>query len=146
MAAFLGRILTPRRGAVAGAATVVRVLAGVVFFVIGLGKFTGHAGEVADFEHYGIPWASLAVYLSGVVEVIGGALLVAGLFVRLAALLLAVNLVVAISTAGVRDGGAFHLGVGPALLAAMLFLLWAGAGARSVDARLVASSGPLAAT
>lgn len=66
---------------------------------------------------------------------VGGTLLVIGLLTRLAAALLAVNLVVAIATAGVMEGGAFHLGVGPSLLVAMLFLLWAGGGARSLDRR-----------
>ena len=70
----------------------------------------------------------LAVWVSGTIEVVGGVLLVAGLLTRLAAAALAVNLVVAISTAGVMEGGSFHLGVGPTLLVAMLFLLWAGGG------------------
>ena len=40
--------------------------------------------------------------------------------------LLAVNLAVAISTAGVMEGGSFHLGVGPALLVAA----WLASGVR----------------
>ena len=42
----------------------------------------------------------------GTIEVVGGVLLVAGLLTRLAAVALAVDLVVAISTAGVMEGGA----------------------------------------
>ena len=45
----------------------------------------------------------------------------------------------AIATAGRVDGGTFHLGVGPAMLVAMLFLVWAGPGAsRSTTASAAA--------
>jgi putative oxidoreductase len=91
--------------------------------------------EAADYEKYGVPLPDIAVWVSGTVEVVGGALLVMGLLTRLAAALLAMNLVVAISTAGVMEGGTFHLGVGPALLVAMLFVVWAGGGAFSLDGR-----------
>ena len=60
-------------------------------------------------------------------------LLVIGLFTRPAALLLAINLVGAIATAGRVDGGTFHLGVGPAMLVAMLYLVWAGCGRLALD-------------
>jgi putative oxidoreductase len=140
------RLLAPHHGAVGGVATGVRIAAGLAFFAIGIGKFAGHAGEVTDFQRYGIPWASLAVYVSGIMEVMGGFLLVVGLFTRVAAFVLSVNLVIAVSTAGVVDGGVFHLGVGPALLVAMVFLLWAGGGAYSLDARLADASRPVAAT
>ncbi len=43
----------------------------------------------------------------------------------------------AISTAGVKVGGAFHLGVAPTLLAIMLFLVWAGSGPAALDQRLL---------
>ena len=92
--------------------------------------------EAMDFDHYGVPSADVAVYLVGVVELIGGFLLVVGLFTRLAALLLAVNMVGAIATAGRVDGGSFHLGVAPTLLVAMLFLLWAGSGTLALDGKL----------
>ena len=69
-------------------------------------------------------------------ELLGGFLLVVGLFTRLAALILAVNMVGAIATAGRVDGGSFHLGVAPTLLVAMLFLVWAGSGALAVDPKL----------
>jgi putative oxidoreductase len=100
------------------------------------GKFADHMAEAVDFERYGLPWPDGAVYLAGTVELVGGVLLVVGLATRLAALVLACNLVVAIATAGRVDGGSFHLGVGPTMLVAMLFLVWAGAGALSVDERL----------
>jgi putative oxidoreductase len=130
------RALAPRGGTVAVVAAAVRVVAGVALVVIGSGKFVDHMQEAVDFRGYGIPLPDLAVWVSGTVEVVGGALLVLGLATRLAAALVAVNLVVAISTAGVMEGGTFHLGVGPALLLAMVFLLWSGGGAWSLDGRL----------
>jgi len=116
--------------------TAVRVVTGVLFITFSAGKFVDHTHELADFEHYGVPLADIAVYLVGVVELVGGILLVVGLFTRLAALILAANMVGAIATAGRVDGGSFHLGVAPTLLVAMLFLLWAGSGAFALDTKL----------
>ena len=122
--------LAPRDGAASKLAVVVRVVAGVAFVLIGIGKFADHMQEAVDFDQYGVPLPDLAVWVSGTIEVVGGALLVVGWLTRLAAALLAVNLVVAISTAGVMDGGTRSTsGWGPALLLAMLFLVWAGGGA-----------------
>ena len=121
--------------------TAVRVIAGVLFITFSIGKFSDHTHEAMDFDHYGVPLADIAVYLVGVVELIGGFLLVVGLFTRLAAVILALNMVGAIATAGRVDGGSFHLGVAPALLVAMLFLVWAGSGAYAVDAKLAGGEG-----
>ena len=124
---------TRAHGAGAWATTAVRVVTGVLFVLFSLGKFVDHAAESADFDHYGIPAPEVATYLVGTLELLGGVLLVIGLCTRPAALLLALNLVGAISTAGRVDGGTFHLGVGPAMLLAMLFLVWAGSGGLAVD-------------
>jgi putative oxidoreductase len=121
------------RGAGAWATTIVRVVTGVLFVTFSLGKFVDHAQESTDFDHYAIPAPEVATYLVGALELSCGVLLVIGLLTRPAALLLAANLVGAIATAGRVDGGTFHLGVGPALLAAMLFLVWAGSGRLAVD-------------
>ncbi len=118
------------------ATALVRVVTGVLFVTFSLGKFVDHAKESADFDHYGIPAPEVATYLVGTLELVGGILLVIGLLTRPAALLLALNLVGAIATAGRVDGGTFHLGVGPAMLAAMLFLVWAGSGRFALDRRL----------
>jgi putative oxidoreductase len=121
------------RGAGAWATTVVRIVTGVLFVTFSLGKFVDHAQESADFDHYGIPAPEVATYLVGTLELVGGILLVVGLCTRPAALLLALNLVGAIATAGRVDGGTFHLGVGPTMLVAMLFLVWAGSGRLALD-------------
>lgn len=131
------RISTPRtHGAAAWITTVFRVVTGFLFITFSLGKFFDHTKESADFDHYGIPAPEVATYLVGTLELVCGALLVVGLLTRPAALLLALNLVGAISTAGRVDGGTFHLGVGPALLLAMLYLVWAGCGRLALDRKL----------
>ena len=120
-------------GAGAWATTVLRVLTGALFVSFSLGKFIDHAQESADFDHYGIPAPEVATYLVGVLELLGGLLLIVGLCTRPAAALLALNLMGAIATAGRVDGGTFHLGVAPAMLVAMLFLVWAGSGRLALD-------------
>jgi putative oxidoreductase len=127
---------TRPQGAGAWATTVVRVVTGALFVSFSLGKFVDHAQESADFDHYGIPAPEVATYLVGALELVGGILLLVGLLTRPAALLLALNLVGAIATAGRVDGGTFHLGVGPAMLVAMLFLVWAGSGRLALDRTL----------
>lgn len=124
------RVLAPRtHGAAAWVTTAVRIVTGALFITFSLGKFFDHGKESADFDHYGIPAPEVATYLVGTLELVGGALLVLGLLTRPAALLLVLNLVGAIATAGRVDGGTFHLGVGPAMMLAMLYLVWPAAGA-----------------
>ncbi len=137
MTTVVDRVFAPRtHGAAAWATTVVRVITGMLFVTFSIGKFADHAKEAADFEHYGIPAPEVTTYLVGTLELVGGALLIIGLCTRPAALLLACNLVGAIATAGRIDGGTFNLGVGPAMLVAMLFLVWAGPGRLAMDRSL----------
>jgi putative oxidoreductase len=123
-------------GRAAAATAVVRVVAGVVFVLFAIPKFAAHDLELAEFVRYGFPASSAVVYAVGVLEVGGGLLLITGLLTRLAALGLGLDMVGAIATAGVRVGGPIHLGVAPVLLAAMIYLLWAGSGAFALDRRL----------
>jgi putative oxidoreductase len=123
-------------GAPAYVTTAIRIVTGALFISFSTGKFVDHMKEATDFESYGVPVPDVAVYVVGVLELVCGLLLVVGLFTRLGALLLAANMVGAISTAGVMEGGSFHLGVAPAMLVAMLFLLWAGSGVLALDQRL----------
>ena len=96
-----------------------------------------HEEEAAAFDRYGLPWPDAFTYAIGLVELGGGILLLLGLFTRPAALMLAGNMVGAISTGGRVDGGPVHLGLAPALLVTMLVLVWLGAGRFSLDARLL---------
>jgi putative oxidoreductase len=113
--------------------TTVRVVASAFFVSVGAAKFVDYGKEVSDFRSFEVPWAEVVVPMVGVLEVVGGALLVIGLLVRPVALVLALNMVGALATAGRVKGGSFHLVYAPALLVAMLFLAWAGPGRLAVD-------------
>jgi putative oxidoreductase len=118
-----------------------RLVAGTIFIAFSFGKFFRHDAEAGAFEDYGVPFPEVTTYLVGLVELGGGLMLVLGLGTRLAALALACNMAVAISTAGRIEGGPVHLILAPALLATMLLLLWLGAGRRSLDARMLGRLG-----
>jgi putative oxidoreductase len=123
-------------GAAAWIPSVVRVVSGVFFVSTGLGKLFDYSHEVDEFRRFEVPLPDVAVPAVGVLEVVAGALLVIGFLTRPAALALALNMVGALLTAGRVVGGSFHLVYAPALLLAMLFLLWSGPGRWSVDDRL----------
>ena len=135
--ARLAGLRAPRlRGSTAWLATLVALAAGVIFVAFGVGHFANHGSEVADFRGYQVPFASLAVWAVGVVELGGGVALLLGLLVRPAAAALVVDLEGLIATAGRVDGGFVNLGLASLLLAAMVFLVWAGPGALTLDAGL----------
>ena len=107
------------------ALTGARLAAGVVFVIFGLGKFVDHAGELASFETYGIPWPGVMVYAVGVLEVVGGLALLAGEAVAPMALLMAGNVAVAIVVSGIGEGEVVpSLTLAPVLLIVMGVLLW----------------------
>ncbi len=135
----------------------IRVVVGMVFLTEGIQKFL-YPGElgVGRFVKIGIPAPEILAPFVGVVEIVGGALLIVGLLTRLAALPLLIN----ISTAVVSTKIPLLLGHGfwtftlaklPrygffsmmheartdfSMLLGLVFLLIVGAGAWSVDARL----------
>ena len=119
----------------------VRWFAGVVFVVFGIGKFTKHASEVASFAQYGLPSPDAFVYGIGLLEVICGLLLIVGLATRLAALVMAGNMVAAIALSGIGEGEVFpSLTLAPMLLVGMAMLVWGGPGPRSLDSRWLSLS------
>ena len=68
-----------------------RVAVGIIFIYHGYPKLFGHTRETMQaFAHMGLP--SYLVYIAGVIEFFGGCMLVAGLFTRVAGLLLAVEM------------------------------------------------------
>lgn len=85
---------------------VFRLAAAAVFIPIGLGKFVNHDTYTERFDRWGFGFAPGTVaILVGIVEVGGGALLLAGVVPRLAAATLIGNMIGALATAGRIDGG-----------------------------------------
>ena len=143
-----------------GWSILVRLLVGLVVFVPeGIQKlaFPDILGA-GRFAHIGIPYPGLMGPLVGVVEIVCGALLIVGLLTRLATIPLIVIMIVAIVSTKVpillaRDFWIFHLPKLPrygfwsmlhearadfVMLLALVYLLIEGAGAWSLDARLLA--------
>ena len=115
---------------------VLRLLAGGVFVVFGVGKFSDHGSELASFKAYGLPAPDAFVVIVGLIEVVGGVLLIAGVLTRPAALVLAGNMVGAIIVSGIAKGELISLTLAPVELVAMLVLLWYGPGAHSLSNEL----------
>jgi putative oxidoreductase len=108
----------------------VRLASGGVFVAFGAGKFVNHASELASFKAFGLPAPAVLVLVIGVVEVAGGALLIAGIYTKPAALVLAGDMVVAIIiVSGIAKGEIVSLTLAPAELAAMAVVLTLGTGA-----------------
>ena len=121
---------------------VVRLLPGLVFFAEGIKKFMFPTEwGVGRFEKIGIIYPYLSAPFVGIVETVCGLLLIFGLFSRPAALLLLIDISVAILTTKVPL--ALHKGFWPAeaearadysMFMSSLFLLIVGGGALSLDA------------
>ena len=88
---------------------VLRLVWGWQFFTTGLGKLQNHERVVAFFTSLGVPAPGLNAWLVGSLEMVGGLLLLLGLFSRPVALLLTGNMFVAY-LAGDRPAlfGVFH--------------------------------------
>lgn len=118
-----------------------RVALGIIFFSHGYPKLAhSGAGMQGFFVQHGLP--GYFVYISGVLEVFGAILLVLGLFTRAAALLLAIEMGVAIWKVNSSGGYlAVHDYEFPlALLAGSFALATVGAGLLSFDHPLFESS------
>ena len=113
--------------------TGVRLVAGLTLMSVSLSKFTRHEDLVEAFVRYGIPFPDQSVYLAGAVEGLGGLLLVLGLFTRIAALVVAGNMAVAVLTGGRIDVDFYHTGLGSLLFVAAILLVWSGPGRWAID-------------
>jgi putative oxidoreductase len=105
-----------------------RLSAGGVFVAFGAGKFVNHASELASFKTYGLPAPEVFVVVIGVIELVGGVLLITGILTRLAALVLAGDMVGAIIVSGIARGEIVSLTLAPAQLVVMVALLVTGPG------------------
>jgi putative oxidoreductase len=118
-----------------------RVVGGGIFVVFGIGKFVNHASEAGSFEDYGLPAPDAFVYVIGTIEIVGGLLLILGVFTRPAALALAGDMVGAIIVSGVALGEVISLTLAPAELALCLFLAWNGPGPYALRTHAAAKPG-----
>jgi putative oxidoreductase len=121
---------------------VLRVSLGLIFFSHGYPKLAhSAAGMQGFFVQHGLP--GYFVYISGVLEVFGAILLVLGLFTRAAALLLAIEMGVAIwkvhSIGGYFAVHEYELPL--AMLAGCFALATVGAGLLSLDHPLFEGGG-----
>ncbi|MBI4439312.1 DoxX family protein [Candidatus Woesearchaeota archaeon] len=117
---------------------VLRLTLGVIFAAHGFQKFSGGIDNVAKFfSSVGIP-GYLAGFVAGV-ELVGGVLLILGLFTRLAAILIAAVMVVAITVVKLPAGagllGGYELEL--ALLAAAVAVFLLGPQRVSVDSDVI---------
>ena len=121
---------------------VVRVIVGIIMTAHGLQKLTeigpaNFGGQL--LAGLGVPWPVFFGYVVTFTELIGGILLIVGLLSRLAALVLTIDLVVAISLVKVNVGLIAPQGSGAgaeldlALIAGFLVILLAGPGRLSLD-------------
>lgn len=135
----------------AGAAVLlVRLVAGGVFLSEGIQKFLFPVELGAGrFIKIGIPAPELMAPFVGVVEIVCGLLLIAGLLTRLAAMPLIIDIAVAIWTTKIpllmKQGFwamAHEARTDWCMLLGSVFLVLTGAGAWSLDAKLAANHRP----
>jgi putative oxidoreductase len=128
------------------AVILVRLIVGAVFLSEGIQKFLYPADlGVGRFIKIGIPSPEIMAPFVGVVEIVCGTLILIGLLTRLAAVLLIIDMIVAISTTKVpmllKSGFwamAHEARTDWAMLLGSIFLLVVGAGPWSLDARIAA--------
>ncbi|HXT72707.1 MAG TPA: DoxX family protein [Candidatus Angelobacter sp.] len=115
---------------------------GIIFIYHGFPKLFTHTHQaLQEFPHMGFP--SYFVYIAGIVEFFGGCLLILGLFTRIAALLIAGEMAIAILKVHLPQGGLMAVGnyQFPLALAVAAFALVAvGAGAISLDRAIFKSN------
>jgi uncharacterized membrane protein YphA (DoxX/SURF4 family) len=101
----------------------VAVITGVIFVAAGLVKFVFHAWELKAFRAFGLPWPDVLEVFVGVLEIAGGALLIARSLVVPVSALLAATMVVAIGASGVGHGDVIpSLTLAPVLLGSLVWL------------------------
>jgi putative oxidoreductase len=132
-----------------------RLFVGYFFFETGLGKLRDLGAFVERFQEWGIPFPTVSAAVSAYTELIGGALLVLGLFTRLASIPLFINMLVATLTVRMKRVAGLDAFVEldePLYALSFLWLFFSGPGPVSLDAlvtwllrRRAAKAAPLGA-
>lgn len=116
--------------------TVLRVVVGIVFLMHGYQKLFkfGFHGVAGMFGHIGIPLPAFFAVVVTLVEFVGGILLIVGLATRIAAGLIAIDMLVAILAVHLKNGFFNPMGFEfpLTLLAAAICLMLAGGGSLSL--------------
>jgi uncharacterized membrane protein YphA (DoxX/SURF4 family) len=138
---LLNRLVASRAGA---ATLLIRVLVGAVFLSEGIQKFLFPASlGVGRFVKIGIPYPGFTAPFVGVVEIVCGAMIIAGLLTRLATIPVLIDIAVAIAKTKIPM--LLHQGLWPmaheartdfCMLLGLLFLGIEGAGRWSLDRRI----------
>jgi putative oxidoreductase len=122
------------------ALTLLRVVAGVVFFMHGYQKFflMGIPGVTGFFTSVGAPMPGISAYVIATFELVGGIALILGLFTRIVAIPLILDVAGAIILVHSKHGFFVPMGVEfvTTLLTATIVLALAGGGAASIDRML----------
>jgi uncharacterized membrane protein YphA (DoxX/SURF4 family) len=121
----------------------VRLAVGLIFFTQGILKFTDPRMGVERFTRIGFPQPAFTAHFVGTFEIVCGFLVVLGLLTRAAAVPLWIVISTAIATTKIpelfRANQGFWFMVSDArtdfaMFCSLLFLIWMGGGAWSLDA------------
>ena len=125
----------------------IRLAVGLIFLTQGILKYIDPKMGVERFTRIGFPFPGLTAHFVGAFEIVCGAAMLLGLFTRLAAIPLLIVILTAIATTKIPElfranqGFWFMVSDGRtdfAMTMCLLFLLAAGAGSWSLDARRAA--------
>ena len=122
----------------------IRLAVGLIFFTQGILKFTDPKMGVERFTRIGFPHPYFTAHFVGTFEMVCGALVLIGLFTRLAAIPLLIVISTAIATTKIPE--LFHANQGFwfmvsdartdfAMLCCLLFLIASGSGSPALDLR-----------
>lgn len=117
----------------------VRIVFGYFWFETGWAKLQNLAGFTARFVEWGIPFPAFSATLSAWTELVGGALIMLGLFTRLTAIPMLINMVVAIAFVVIKNvsGVEEFIELDEVVYILIFFwLLFAGPGKASLDTLL----------
>jgi putative oxidoreductase len=123
---------------------VVRIVFGYFWFETGLAKIQNLDGFADRFVEWGVPFPHFNAGLSAWTEMIGGAFIFLGLFTRLTAVPMIVNMIVAIALVVIKNVGSIDDFVELDEVVYILIFFWllmAGPGRYSLDHLLARSLG-----